>query len=103
MPNYIVLKREHFDHILGVNKILELFDSTLVCSKKCLELIADNKKNLFIFYNQIGFEILSKNVKIVSDETLKLGNYSIQFKETLGHSLGSISFWVNESFLQAIF
>jgi glyoxylase-like metal-dependent hydrolase (beta-lactamase superfamily II) len=95
VPNYIILTHEHFDHIWGINKMLELFDSTLICSEKCLELIADKKKNLSIFYNQIGFEILPRNFKIVSNEIITLGNYVIQFKEILGHSLGSVSFWID--------
>jgi hydroxyacylglutathione hydrolase len=95
-PEYIILTHEHFDHIWGVNKLLELFDCEIVCSEKCLGNIMDKKKNLSIFYNQLGFEILSPNVRIVSNEVLRLNNYTIQFKETLGHSLGSVSLWVNE-------
>jgi hydroxyacylglutathione hydrolase len=96
VPEYIVLTHEHFDHILGVNKLLELFNCEIICSEKCLECIGDKKKNLSVFQDQIGFEISTKNMRLVSNEVLKLGNYSIQFKETLGHSLGSVCFWVNE-------
>ncbi|WP_409415525.1 MBL fold metallo-hydrolase [Flavobacterium sp. PS2] len=97
VPEYIILTHEHFDHIWGVNKLLELFDCKVVCAEKCLESIINKKKNLSIFYNQIGFEIpMTNNVLIVSDEVLNLGKYSVQFKETPGHSQGSISFWINE-------
>ncbi len=96
IPEYILLTHEHFDHILGVTTLLELFNCMIVCSEKCLEYIGDKKKNLSVFQDQIGFEISTKNVRLVSNEILNLGNYTIQFKETLGHSLGSISFWVNE-------
>lgn len=96
LPQYILLTHEHFDHILGVNKLLELFNCTIVCSKKCLEYIGDKKKNLSVFQDQIGFEISAKNVKLASNEVLKLGNYNIQIIKTLGHSLGSVSFLVNE-------
>jgi len=98
IPEYIILTHEHFDHIWGVNKLLELFDCKLVCTEKCLEYIADKKKNLSVFHDQKGFEILLPNVRIVSNEILRLNNYIIQFKETLGHSLGSVSFWVNDMF-----
>jgi hydroxyacylglutathione hydrolase len=97
VPEYIVLTHEHFDHILGVNKLLELFDCMIISSKKCIEYIGDKKKNLSVFQDQKGFEINTKNVIKVADEVLRLGNISIQFKVTLGHSLGSISFWVNNN------
>jgi hydroxyacylglutathione hydrolase len=97
VPEYILLTHEHFDHILGVNKLLELFNCMIICSEKCLEYIGDKKKNLSVFQDQIGFEISTKNVRLVANEVLKLGNYTIQIKETLGHSLGSVSFWINES------
>ena len=96
VPEYILLTHEHFDHILGVNKLLELFNCEIVCSEKCMEYIGNKKKNLSVFQDQIGLEISTKNVRIVSNEVLELGNYIIQIKETLGHSLGSVSFWVNE-------
>jgi glyoxylase-like metal-dependent hydrolase (beta-lactamase superfamily II) len=96
VPEYLLLTHEHFDHILGVNKLLELFNCKLICSKKCLEYIGDKKKNLSIFQDQIGFEISTENVRLVSNEVLKLGNYTFRIKETLGHSLGSISFWIDK-------
>lgn len=98
VPEYIILTHEHFDHVLGVNKLLELFGCKIVCSEKCLEYIGDKKKNLSVFRDQVGFEIITSNVSLISNETLKFGNNTIQFKETLGHSLGSVSFWVNDMF-----
>lgn len=97
IPEYIILTHEHFDHIWGVNKLMELFRCKVICSEKCLEHIADKKKNLSVFQNQIGFEIINAHVRVVSNEIVKLGDYTIQFKITLGHSLGSVSFWINEN------
>lgn len=97
-PKYILLTHEHFDHIWGVNKLIELFNCKIVCSEKCLEFIANKKKNLSVFYDNIGFEIVPNNVHIVLNNKLKICGYTIQFKETLGHSLGSISFWIKDMF-----
>jgi glyoxylase-like metal-dependent hydrolase (beta-lactamase superfamily II) len=96
LPKCIILTHEHFDHIYGVNRLLELFDSVVVCSEKCFEIIADKKKNLSIFYNQIGFEVKPKKIKLVSNEILLINKFKLQFKETPGHSLGSVSFWIND-------
>lgn len=98
IPQNIVLTHEHFDHIWGVNKLLEIYNCIIVCTEKCLENIINKKKNLSIFYNQIGFEILAKNnTIIVSNNNLKLGNYIVKFKETPGHSEGSVSFWIDKN------
>lgn len=97
VPGHIILTHEHFDHIMGVNKLIDLFNCKIVCTEKCLEYIGDKKKNLSVFQNQVGFEIKTKNVILASNEVLKLGNYNIEFKETLGHSLGSLSFWINKN------
>jgi hydroxyacylglutathione hydrolase len=96
-PNYLILTHEHFDHIWGVNKLIETFNSTLVCSEKCFKFIADKKKNLSVFYNQIGFEIISEKNLIVTNEFVNLAGYGFEFRESTGHSLGSISFWIDKN------
>lgn len=98
IPQNIILTHEHFDHIWGVNKLLEIFDCTIISTKKCLDNIISKKKNLSIFYDQVGFEILRTNKIIqVSNNDLNFGNFEIKFKETPGHSEGSVSFWINKN------
>ena len=57
MPEYIFLTHEHFDHIWGVNLLKEIYNSHLICSLTCSQKIVNKKKNMSIFYNQVGFEI----------------------------------------------
>jgi hydroxyacylglutathione hydrolase len=97
VPDYVILTHEHFDHIWGVNKLLELYPCVVVCSEKCMNLISDRKKNLSLFYDQLGFEIKTNKFRIVVNGTSKLGSFTFQFRETLGHSVGSIIFWIDES------
>lgn len=92
-PEYIILTHEHFDHVWGVNKLIELYSCTVICSKNCYDLISDVKKNLSIFHDQIGFSVILKNVILVSNFEFKWNTIFIKFKETVGHSNGSISFW----------
>lgn len=97
VPQNIILTHEHFDHIWGVNKLIKIFNCAIVCTEKCLDNIINKKKNLSVFYDQVGFEILAKNNTIlVSNNDLKLENYVFKFKETPGHSEGSVSFWIDK-------
>lgn len=90
-PNYIFLTHEHFDHIWGVNKLKEMFDSKLVCSAICAENIIDKKKNLSVFYNQVGFETCGADI-IINDKEFNLNwnGYEVIFYVTPGHSDASI-------------
>lgn len=90
IPQFIILTHEHFDHIWGVNKLLEIYQPSIICSEQCSEAIKDKKKNLSIFYNNVGFEI-NNNCKFVFHKEIQFGNQKIEIIDTPGHSLGSIS------------
>ena len=90
IPQFIILTHEHFDHIWGVNKLLEIFQPKVVCSSKCMEAIIDKKKNLSVFYYNSGFEINLNNQFLIAKEILFNDN-KIKIIETPGHSLGSIT------------
>ena len=57
MPKYIVLTHSHFDHIMGVNKLREIYNIKLVCSIACNKYIIDPKKNLSLFQNMAGLKL----------------------------------------------
>lgn len=46
----IYLTHEHFDHIAGVNRLREMFDCTVTCSKRAAESLTDASKNLAKFW-----------------------------------------------------
>jgi hydroxyacylglutathione hydrolase len=54
-PEFIFLTHEHFDHIWGVNKLKDIYNSRIVCSGDCASKIVDIKKNMSVFYNHILF------------------------------------------------
>lgn len=59
---------------------------------KCYKFISLKKKNISIFYNQIGFEIVSEKNMIVKNKFVNLAGYGFEFSYSTGHSLGSIFF-----------
>jgi hydroxyacylglutathione hydrolase len=94
-PKYIILTHEHFDHIWGLKKLFELFDLTLICSQKCFNAIVDKKKNLSVFYDNIGFEIDLSTPWFFKPKIFFDKETEIEIFETLGHSEGSISILID--------
>jgi hydroxyacylglutathione hydrolase len=94
-PLYVMLTHEHFDHVWGVNKLFESFSFTLLCSKHCVQAIANKKKNLSLFFDNIGFEIKRPKLYFYSSEILINDNNVIRIIETPGHSEGSISILID--------
>jgi hydroxyacylglutathione hydrolase len=98
IPDYIILTHEHFDHIWGVNGLIEFADPIIIASQYCANMVKDEKKNLSLFYDQVGF-IISK--EIMSTESLKESitwqKHIVTFIYTPGHSEGSISVQINQN------
>jgi hydroxyacylglutathione hydrolase len=90
-PEYIFLTHEHFDHIWGVNRLKEIYSCNIVCSKNCSERIIDKKKNMSVFYDQVGFQSYSADILIENISfRLSWNNLDFEFFESKGHSEGSI-------------
>ena len=97
-PEYIILTHEHFDHIWGVNKLKDLYGSKIICSALCSDKITNAKKNLSLFYDQVGFEVYPADITIEAiNNTLKWDDITINFINTKGHSDGSISFFFDDN------
>ncbi|MHC1704345.1 MAG: MBL fold metallo-hydrolase [Tenuifilaceae bacterium] len=94
--DYIILTHEHFDHIWGVNSLRSKFPCKVICSTECGEKVVDKKKNLSLFYDNVGFQIDPPDTKIETDfYEFKWNNYNINIFKTPGHSDGSICIQVN--------
>jgi len=91
VPEYIILTHEHFDHIWGVNKLKDTFNCKIVCSKNCSEKIVDKKKNMSVFYNQVGFQTYPADILLENiNYKLQWNEIEFEFVETKGHTDGSI-------------
>jgi hydroxyacylglutathione hydrolase len=90
-PDYLFLTHEHFDHIWGVNKLKELYSSKIVCSQVCAEKIVERKKNMSVFYDQIGFQSFPADIITESISNRFLWNNSeFEFIGSRGHTDGSV-------------
>lgn len=97
-PQYIILTHEHFDHIWGTNLLKDIFGCKIICSRDCADRITDRKKNLSVFYDQVGFETYPADI-IINDckESLLWNGLEIQFFPAKGHTEGSICFLLNDN------
>lgn len=91
-PEYIILTHEHFDHCWGVNSLRENFSAIqLIGSAICSDSIQQKKKNMSLFYNQIGFEIDKADVVVPDFDYCFIWNkYKLKFISTKGHTTSSI-------------
>lgn len=98
IPGYLILTHEHFDHIWGVNKLKKLYECKVICSKSCSEKIINRKKNMSVFYDQVGFEL--NNAELVIEDInycLKWNGLNISFIKTPGHTDSSICFYIDNN------
>jgi glyoxylase-like metal-dependent hydrolase (beta-lactamase superfamily II) len=90
-PDYILLTHEHFDHIWGVNKLRDIYAIKLICLRDCSAMIADKKKNMSLFYDQVGFETCHADILLEDiDKQMKWNGTNIEFISTKGHTEASI-------------
>ncbi|MDO5154441.1 MAG: MBL fold metallo-hydrolase [Eubacteriales bacterium] len=112
----IILTHEHYDHISGVNWFRENFENvSVLCSKKCSQMIMNAHKNLSAFSNvlymdkemdksleEYGWDL---NYTCYADETFEdemefdWEGHHFFLKETPGHSPGSICIIMDNKYL----
>lgn len=97
IPEFVILTHEHFDHVWGISELKSKYDLKIICSQLCSTKIVDRKKNMSLFYDQIGFETCPCDITIESIEnTLYWNDVKIDFISTPGHTDCSISFIISD-------
>ena len=97
-PEYIILTHEHFDHISSVEHIRMNYNSKVIASSICSQNIVNKKRNLSIFYDQVGFEC--KPADIIIDRTgitFNWNKFDMLFHLTPGHSKGGLCFSIGNN------
>jgi len=86
--DYIFLTHEHFDHIWGVNDLKSIYNqSKIITSQLCGDKIINKKKNMSVFYDQIGFKTYPCDISIESIScSLVWNGMSFYFIKTPGHT-----------------
>ncbi len=95
----IFLTHAHYDHICGINEILQKFPDCLVyCSGYTADALADSKLNLS-FYHKTPVSFQGENVKVINahDVINLFANVKLEVLETPGHNAGSLSFIIDNA------
>jgi len=91
-PRIIILTHEHFDHCAGINELNKHYNFEIYASEVTAHAIKTSKGNLSKYATDYCEEFAIENtVHIVHDaQQLKVGNISLTFMLTPGHSKGGI-------------
>nr|WP_026689278.1 MBL fold metallo-hydrolase [Alteribacter aurantiacus] len=93
----IVLTHAHFDHIGGINGILEQRKVPVYVHKKEEEWLIDPAKNGSGRFAGITPIIVNGNIDTIEgDKEFQIGSFVFHMLETPGHSPGSVSFYLPE-------
>lgn len=102
-PEYILLTHEHFDHILGVNYLREVYSEIkLVSSEKTSIRLPEIKKNLSVFHNQTYLVVAEADI-LVEEGRCFFSGLPVNVFHTPGHTDSSLSFAVGKSFFSGDF
>lgn len=92
----ILLTHGHFDHIRGVDRIINKFHCDLFCDQNEVELLNDDYLNCSKLCNEC-VKIHTSAKELYDGEVLKLLDEDIVVIETPFHTLGSICFYFKDS------
>jgi glyoxylase-like metal-dependent hydrolase (beta-lactamase superfamily II) len=95
--DFIILTHEHFDHIWGADKIRKKYNTKLYCSEVTANAIVNKKKNMSLFYNQIGFELQPASLILQDGQYIDWHDIEISIISTPGHSKGSICIKIDDN------
>ena len=87
---FIFLTHEHLDHVWGADQLRQKYHAKLCCSLEVSNAITDKKKNLSVFYNQVGFELNAADIILEDADVIDWHNVPVEIIHTPGHTDGSI-------------
>jgi glyoxylase-like metal-dependent hydrolase (beta-lactamase superfamily II) len=95
--DFIFLTHEHFDHIWCADKIRKKYNAKLCCSFDTAGAITNRKKNMSVFFNQVGFELNPCDIILIDEQFINWKGIQIEIIYTPGHTNGCICIKINNN------
>jgi hydroxyacylglutathione hydrolase len=95
--DFIFLTHEHFDHIWCADRIRTKYNAKLCCSFDTAKAITNRKKNMSLFFNQVGFELKPCDVVLADEQLIDWDGIKIEIIHTPGHTNGCICIKINNN------
>lgn len=86
---YILLTHAHFDHILDIDEWVRETGATVIISESEASALSDPMRNCYKLFNGSDRGYFGEAVGIKDGDTLTLGDATITFMHTPGHTSGS--------------
>jgi glyoxylase-like metal-dependent hydrolase (beta-lactamase superfamily II) len=94
---YILLTHGHFDHILGINKFKELFNTEIYVSKDDINQMNYAPQMLAMFTGKASADVQIPNTNAVCDgDEFKIGDTKIKAISTPGHTKGGMCYLIDK-------
>ena len=95
----ILLTHGHFDHIVSVDKLRDATGAPVCIHEQDAQMLTDAEKNAFFTFFGMHRTYRPADRLLYSGEKILLGDEQIQVIHTPGHSMGSVCYLCNDTFL----
>lgn len=85
---YVMLTHGHYDHLGFAKELADMFSAKIITGEKDKEFLEKAELNL-CFYHDLEFAPFKADKLLTDGEEFKLGNTTIKYLSTPGHTIGS--------------
>ena len=97
VPEFILLTHGHFDHISGVNALLEEYRVPVCIHEDDAELLSDGNKNASALLIGESITVNAETQTLEDGDIISLGNLEIDVVHTPGHTRGCVCYFCDDA------
>ena len=97
VPEFILLTHGHFDHISGVNALLEEYRVPVCIHEDDAELLSDGNKNASALLIGESITVNAETQTLEDGDIISIGNLEIDVVHTPGHTRGCVCYFCDDA------